>query len=188
MPLATLSIYRYDGQRINPSSRSFSNTYRTSCEPVPLYRCIELRRRIDTTSRPRILSCSCRPLIFVLLNLMRGDNPLQCLLFQYHTEPVRAARFSVQDDRTITSRLPSVIPCRSCRGSKHSLRQLLVKFPCTFVGHWSCTAIPACIEFPPAFPLCFSEPLCEILSRRIAKRVTPQRRCESIRSLDRHRW
>ena len=35
--------------------------------------------------------------------------------------------------------------------------------------------------------LFFSEPLCEILPRRIAKRVTPQWRCESIRSLDRHR-
>jgi len=46
--------------------------------------------------------------------------------------------------------------------------------------------MPACIESPPAFPLFFSEPLCEILSRGIAKRVTPLRRCESIRSLDRH--
>ena len=34
----------------------------------------------------------------------------------------------------------------------------------------------------------FSEQLCEIHSRGIAKRVTPLRRCESIRSLDRHRW
>ena len=46
----------------------------------------------------------------------------------------------------------------------------------------------ACIESPPAFPFFFSEPLCEILSHGIAKRVTPLRRCESIRSLDRHSW
>ena len=46
--------------------------------------------------------------------------------------------------------------------------------------------MPARIESPPAFPFCFSEPLREILSRGIAKRVTPLRRYESIRSLDRH--
>jgi hypothetical protein len=48
--------------------------------------------------------------------------------------------------------------------------------------------MPACIESLPAFPFFFSEPLCEILSRGIAKRVTPLRRCESIRSLDRRHW
>ena len=44
-----------------------------------------------------------------------------------------------------------------------------------------------CIESPQGFPFFSPEPLCEMLSRGIAKRVTPLRRCESIRSLDRHR-
>ena len=52
---------------------------------------------------------------------------------------------------------------------------------------WSCCAMKACIESPPAFPFFFSEPLCEILSRRIAKRVTLLQRCENIRSSDKHR-
>ena len=149
-----------------------------------------------------IPACLCRPLIFVLSNPMRADKPLGVFSFNTNQslldpEPIRVMRRrdeaprrklqSIQR-RRITSRGSSFIPRRSCRGSEQSLQQLFVKFPRTCVRHWSCCAMAACTESPPVFPFCFSEPLCEILSRGIAKRVTPLRRCESIRSLDRHRW
>jgi len=52
---------------------------------------------------------------------------------------------------------------------------------------WSCCAMPACVEFSPTCSFFIPDPLCEILPRGIAKRVTPLRRYENIPSLDSHR-
>jgi hypothetical protein len=152
-----------------------------------------------------IQACSCRPLIFVLSNPVRADKPLSVFSFNtkptlFAPEPIRVMRRRDEALRrrlkgiqlsTITSGGSSFIPRRSCPGLEQSPQQLFVTFirdiPArTCVGRWSCSVISACIESPPAFPSIFSETSCEILSRGIAKRVTPLRRCESIPSLDKH--
>ena len=64
-------------------------------------------------------------------------------------------------------------------------RQLFMTFPRTCIRVVApCTRTSNLLL---ASLLYFSAPLYKILSRGIAKRVTPPRRCESIRSLDRHR-
>ena len=130
-----------------------------------------------------IPTCSCRPLIFVLSNLMRADKPPRRILFFYQTGLARAGRRSVHGDRMSTSRVSSCISRRPRRGSEQSLQKLLVNFPHTCVGVVaSCRRTSNLLQRFHLFP----EPFWEVLSRGIAKRVTPLRRCENIRSLDRH--
>jgi hypothetical protein len=129
-------------------------------------------------------ACSCRPFSFVLSNLMRADNPPRRILFFYQTELVCAGCRSVHGDRIITSK-GFVLYLTALTPRVGAISPAIIR---EFPAHvrWSCCAMPACLESPPAIPFFFSEPLCEMLSHGIVKHVTPLRRCENIRSLDRH--
>jgi hypothetical protein len=141
---------------------------------------------------------------------MRADKPLQSLLFQYQTELVRPGASSCIEATgyiapAFRSSLLQACSCRSPQFTpqEHRLKSIILYSP-SLVLRSGASLQPIFMKFPGAcveiVPPCLrasnllqhfifrSRSIGEVPSHGNANRVTPLRRCESIRSLDRHRW